>query len=89
MRSFLIIWSGQVCSWLGSALAQFALIWWLTSMTGSATVLAFSSTMAVLPSIFLGPFAGALVDRWDRRKVLMAADTLTLQKFALVRLIRS
>jgi MFS transporter, DHA3 family, macrolide efflux protein len=74
MRPFLIIWIGQACSWFGSELVQFALVWWLTNTTGSATVLTFATTMAVLPRIFIGPFAGALVDRWNRRVVMLVAD---------------
>ncbi len=73
---FFTIWVGQACSLLGSSLVQFALVWWLTAQTGSATVLAMASLAAVLPGVFLGPFAGALVDRWNRRRVMMVADSL-------------
>ena len=76
IRPLFIIWSGQVCSWFGSELTQFALVWWLTRTTGSASVLAFATTMAVLPRIFVGPFAGALVDRWNRRLVLIVSDSV-------------
>jgi DHA3 family macrolide efflux protein-like MFS transporter len=61
---------------LGSQLVQFALIWWLTKTTGSATVLAVASLVGLLPQVFLGPLAGALVDRWNRRLVMIAADSL-------------
>jgi DHA3 family macrolide efflux protein-like MFS transporter len=74
MRPFFIIWTGQAVSLLGSRLVQFALVWWLTEMTGSATMLALASMMAVLPQIFVNPFAGALVDRLNRRRVMMVAD---------------
>lgn len=74
LTPFLIIWTGQAFSWLGSALVQFALVWWLTRTSRSATVLAVASMMAVLPRIFVSPFAGALVDRWNRRVVLIVAD---------------
>ncbi len=73
---FFSVWAGQAFSLLGSALVQFALVWWLTTATGSATVLAMATLMAVLPSVFLAPFAGALVDRWDRRLVMIVADGL-------------
>ena len=53
---------------------QFALIWYLTNTTGSATVLAVASMVGLLPQITLGPLAGTLVDRWNRRKVLIFAD---------------
>lgn len=75
---FFSVWVGQVFSLLGSSLVQFALVWRLTKSTGSATVLAMATLMAVLPSVFLSPFAGALVDRWNRRVVMMVADGLIL-----------
>ena len=75
-KPFFLIWSGQVFSLLGSGLVGFALIWWLTQTTGSATVLALATLAQILPEVFLGPFAGALVDRWNRRVVMIAADML-------------
>ena len=76
MRPFFLIWSGQALSLLGSSLVQFALVWWLTRTAGSATVLALASLMAMLPQVFISPVAGALVDRWNRRLVMMVADGL-------------
>jgi DHA3 family macrolide efflux protein-like MFS transporter len=72
---FFTIWGGQALSLVGSALVQFALVWWLTVETGSATILATASLVALLPQIFLGPFVGALVDRWNRRAIMILADT--------------
>ena len=72
---FFIIWSGQAFSLVGSSLVQFALVWYLTQKTGSATILATSSLVALLPQIVLGPFVGALVDRWNRRLIMIIADT--------------
>ena len=74
-RPFFLIWTGQTFSLLGSAVIQFALVWWLTSTTNSAVVLATSAFVAMLPGIFLAPFAGALVDRWNRKRVMMLADS--------------
>jgi len=53
---------------------QFALIWWLTSITGSAVALATASIVGIIPTILFSPLAGVLVDRWPRRKVLIWAD---------------
>jgi len=75
MRAFITIWVGQVFSLFGSQLVQFALVWWLTERTGSATVLAVASLMGLLPQVLLSPVAGALVDRWSRRRVMIAADS--------------
>jgi len=74
MTAFLVMWGGQVFSLIGSQLVQFALVWYLTATTGSATVLALATLVALLPQIFLSPVAGALVDRWNRRMVMMVAD---------------
>jgi DHA3 family macrolide efflux protein-like MFS transporter len=65
---------GQQLSVIGSMLARFALVWWLTERTGSATVLATATLVSMLPGVLLGPFAGALVDRWNRRIVVVVAD---------------
>lgn len=75
LKPFLILWAGQAVSLLGSNLVQFALIWWLTQETGSATVLAMASLVGMLPQVVLGPFAGVLVDRWNRRWTMFVADT--------------
>ncbi|MBK8900064.1 MAG: MFS transporter [Anaerolineaceae bacterium] len=75
LRPFLILWSGQALSLVGSAVVQFALIWWLTQETGSATILATASLVGFLPQVLLGPFAGVLVDRWSRRWTMFLADS--------------
>ena len=71
---FLTIWIGQAFSLLGSQLVQFALIWYLTVSTESATVLTTASLVGLLPNIFLSPFIGTWVDRLNRRAVMMIAD---------------
>jgi DHA3 family macrolide efflux protein-like MFS transporter len=71
---FFTIWGGQALSLLGSQLVQFALIWHLTVQTSSATVLAIASLVGLVPQVVLGPVIGTLVDRWNRRKVMLIAD---------------
>lgn len=71
---FFTIWTGQAFSLIGSRVVQFALVWWLTQTTGSATVLATATMVAIIPEIFLAPIAGAYVDRWNRRLVMIVAD---------------
>jgi DHA3 family macrolide efflux protein-like MFS transporter len=75
-RRFFAFWGGQKLSWVGSTLAAFALIWWLTERTSSATVLAVGSLLSMLPAILLGPLTGALVDRLNRRRVMLIADSV-------------
>ncbi len=71
---FFTIWTGQQFSLVGSQLVQFALVWWLTKTTGSATVLATATMVAMLPQVLIGPFSGALIDRFSRRVVMIIAD---------------
>lgn len=73
---FFSIFTGQAFSLFGSALVQFALIWYLTQKTGSATVLATASLFGMLPQILLGPIAGTLVDRSNRRLIMIVSDSL-------------
>ena len=76
-KVFFPVWVGQAFSLLGSQVVQFALIWYLTQTTGSATVLATAALVAVLPTVILGPIAGVLVDRWNRQVVMILADATT------------
>lgn len=71
---YFTIFGGQAISLFGSGLVQFALVWYLTQKTGSATVLALATLVAMLPQVVLGPLAGALVDRWNRRMIMIIAD---------------
>ena len=80
---FFTIFTGQAFSLFGSSLVQFALIWYLTQKTGSATVLATASLFAMLPQILLGPIAGTVVDRGNRRLIMIASDA-TIALFTLL-----
>jgi MFS transporter, DHA3 family, macrolide efflux protein len=74
MKTFLVIWAGQVISALGSNLTGFALGVWVYQQTGSATRFAFITLATTVPGMLLSPLAGALVDRWDRRWAMILAD---------------
>jgi MFS family permease len=73
-KTFGIIWFGQLISLVGSGMTGFALGIWVFQETGSVTQFALISLFVTLPTILLAPFAGALVDRWDRRWVLILSD---------------
>ncbi|HEX8148748.1 MAG TPA: MFS transporter [Pyrinomonadaceae bacterium] len=75
MGIFKLINLGQFISMTGTGLTRFALGVWVYQRSGSATQFALVSLFAVLPNILVGPFAGALVDRWNRRRLLIACDT--------------
>jgi MFS transporter, DHA3 family, macrolide efflux protein len=75
IKAFLLIWFGQLISLTGSGLTGFALGVWVYLSTGSVTQFALISVSATLPAILFSPFAGALVDRWDRRIAMIVSDT--------------
>jgi len=74
MNAFYTIWVGQFFSLLGTGMTRFALTLWAWELTGSATALAFVAFFSFLPGVVFSPIAGALVDRWDRKLVMMMSD---------------
>jgi DHA3 family macrolide efflux protein-like MFS transporter len=68
------VWTGQAISFITSGAAGYALIWYLTETTGSPLILALSTIMYFLPVGLLGPFAGTIVDRFNRKHIMIAAD---------------
>jgi len=76
LRSFLVVWSGQFVSTVGTLMTSLALAFWAFDITGRATELGLMVFFTFGPRILLGPFAGALVDRWRRRTVLIVCDLL-------------
>ena len=72
---FTIVWLGQCVSVIGSGLTSFALGVWIFERTGSATQFALIGLFAVLPRVLLSPLAGAIADRWDRRRAMILSDT--------------
>jgi DHA3 family macrolide efflux protein-like MFS transporter len=87
LRRFVPVWVAQAFSLLGSGLVQFSLVWWLAQKTDSASVLALATTAALLPEIILSPFAGALVDRWNRKRIMIFADLFVAAATAVLALI--
>ena len=73
-RLFAIIWFGQLVSLFGTAMTRFALLIWAYQQTGAATTLALLGFFAWLPFIVISPLAGVLVDRFDRRRIMILAD---------------
>src|SRR5262245_20066353 len=72
--NFRRLWLGQVVSQLGDWLDYVALLTLLLELTGSGTVVAGMLTARFLPTFFMGPVAGVVVDRLDRKRVMIAAD---------------
>ena len=74
MRAFGIAWFGQVISLLGTSMTAFGLTIWAFEQTRAATALALVAFFYLLPMLLISPVAGALVDRFDRKRMMMASD---------------
>ena len=77
MKTFFTIWGGQLISMLGSGLTQFALAVWIYDQTRQATPFAIAVLLGSIPRILLLAFAGSIADRFNRRKIMIAADSLS------------
>jgi len=74
MRKFMLIWVGQVFSLLGTNISAFGVTVWAYQKTGSATALALITFFLVTPMLIVSPLAGALVDRLNRKLMMMISD---------------
>lgn len=74
MRIFFIVWFGQFISLIGSNMTAFGLAIWVFERTGSVTQYGFTILFTLVPLSLTAPIAGTLIDRWDRRKVMIYAD---------------
>jgi MFS family permease len=78
VRTFIIVWLGQLVSTFGSKMTGFALGIWAWEITGEATTLALVSVSTQIPRLLILPFAGMIVDRWNRKLLLIVGDTITV-----------
>lgn len=76
MRTFLILWLTQTFSSLGSAMTGYALVLWSYEQQGSALVTALLMVSSYAPYVLCSIFAGALSDRWDKRRTMLACDAI-------------
>jgi DHA3 family macrolide efflux protein-like MFS transporter len=74
MAGFTLVWIGQIVSLLGTAMSQFGLTLWAYDVTGKATPLALIGFFFLTPMVVLGPFVGVLVDRGNRKLMMMVSD---------------
>lgn len=75
-KHYLYFWSGQLLSLLGSIVVQFIIIWWITIETKSVFILSISSFLYFLPQVIFTPIAGVLIDKWNRKKIIICVDTV-------------
>ena len=76
MRTFLILWVTQAFSGLGSGMTSYALIIWSYTQEGKALTTALLGVASYAPYVLCSIFAGALSDRWDKRKTMLVCDVL-------------
>lgn len=76
MHKFLLLWFTQMISGLGSAMTSYALVIWSYTQSGSALRTALLMVCSYAPYVICSIFAGALSDRWDKKKTMLACDTL-------------
>lgn len=74
LSAFRILWFGQLISILGSATADFAVGIWVYQQTGSVFRFAMIALTSVLPRLLISPLAGVVVDRWNRRTMMLVSD---------------
>lgn len=74
MKKFLMIWSGELISSIGSGMTAFALSVYVYQTTGSATYVSLITLLAYLPTVLLSPLGGVLADRYDRRLLMIIGD---------------
>lgn len=76
LKSFLILWISQTVSELGTAMTNFALTIWVYQKSGSVLSLTLLTLCSFLPTILFRFFAGAVADRWDKKRILLIADSV-------------
>jgi DHA3 family macrolide efflux protein-like MFS transporter len=89
MMAFTIVWAGQLVSLLGTTMTGFALAYWAYITTGAATALALVGFFAFAPTMLVSPIAGALVDRWNRKLMMMLSDLAAISSTVAVLLLYS
>lgn len=75
LHQFLILWGTQALSHLGSSMTSYALSLWLYEQTGSSLETAALTICSYAPYVLMSIFAGALTDRFDKKKIMLACDT--------------
>ena len=76
MKAFLLLWSTQAFSGLGSAMTSYALVIWSYTQEGSALMTALLMVSSYAPYVLLSIFAGALSDKWNKKITMLVSDTV-------------
>ena len=81
-RNYRLFFSGQSVSLIGTWITRIATSWLVYRLTGSALLLGLVSFAGQIPTLLLAPFAGVLVDRWDRHRILLVTQVLSMLQSA-------
>jgi len=73
-RDYVLLWSGQALSDIGGAVSELAFPLLVLSLTHAPVAAGFAAALRTLPAPFFGLFAGVLVDRWNRKRVMLWCD---------------
>ena len=74
LQSFLMLWSSQTVSSLGTAMTEFALIIWVYGQKGNASSVTLLTICTFLPTILFRFIAGTIVDQWDKKRIMLVSD---------------
>ncbi len=74
LKSFLLLWGSQALSSLGTAMTEYALVVWAYGKEGTASSIALLTLCTFLPTIFFRFIAGAIADRWDKKRIMLISD---------------
>ena len=86
-RNYRLFVAGQSVSLIGTWMQQVAMSWLIYRLTGSAMLLGVVGFTSQIPTLFIAPVAGVLADRWDRRRLLIATQTLAMLQAAFLALV--
>lgn len=73
-KNFFLLWTGKIVSQVGDKFYGIALAWWILQKTHSPATMGFFMAASTLPGLLLGPFAGTLIDRWNRKHIIIISD---------------
>jgi len=85
MTGFIVVWIGQIISILASGMSGFGLSIWMFQQTHSATAMGLMNVTYIVPFLILSPIAGVMVDRYNRKLMMMISDfAAVLATFAIL-----
>jgi len=74
LRPFLLLWASQGVSSMGTAMTDYALVIWVYSQNGTASSLSLLTLCSFLPTILFRFLAGAIADRWNKKRIMLFSD---------------